>query len=66
MTTSEQVELARELIESVERKLPKWREWFPHEESEVEVRRNRLLALIAVAKQALQKEEANDTAHQAN
>jgi hypothetical protein len=58
MATQEQVELARGLIETVERRLPKWRAWFPHEESEVEVARNKLLAIVAVAKQALPIEPA--------
>jgi hypothetical protein len=53
MATSEQVELAREYIESVERQLAKWRLWFPREDSEVTVERNALLSLVAVAKQAL-------------
>lgn len=37
-------------IETVEQNLPKWRTWFPNEESSVEIQRRDLLAMIHFAK----------------
>lgn len=50
--TDEQRKRAAELIASVERQLTKWRIWFPNEDSEVNVPRADLLALIAQAQEA--------------
>lgn len=55
-------ELAEELIEVIDRSLPKWRTWFPDDSSMVEVPRNELLAMKAFAEIGLRKDaEAPDT-----
>jgi hypothetical protein len=45
----EAAERATKIIELVNRNLAKWRSWFPNEESEVDVPRADLLALITLA-----------------
>lgn len=50
MTDTDTTARALELIATVEAKLPKWEAWFPNPESEVEVPRAALLALVAHAR----------------
>jgi len=49
---------AAELIEGIKAKLPKWREWFPNEDSIVDISRRDLLVIVAEAEQAARLRKA--------
>ena len=51
MLTVEQMERIDDLIDLTDRSLPKWRTWFPSEESPFETTRAMWLALIEAAKE---------------
>lgn len=53
--TYDQRVLAESLLKSIDRRLTRWRAWFPSERSEAEVPREDLLALAEFAKIGLDK-----------
>lgn len=57
MTIESAPQTTPEIIAGIERQLPKWRAWFPDEQSGVEIPRRDLLMLVEAAKRGLVAKE---------